>query len=168
MADGWAAIVLVGGAAVAAGQGSWFRHQRRQHHARVAARRLQAQAQADLTRLAKLTQPLEPAPGPGSSTIEEGPIFGPDLIGDFYRVVVAELQAWSDEAAVELEQLHGRRLLARRAALRALRTEIRAICTEIEERQTQASHPDRPLAPILERASLAAGLWPTSADVAER
>jgi hypothetical protein len=136
MADTWAAMILTAGTAVLAGQGPWRRYQRRQHHARVAARRLQRDGQADLTRLddrnrvlqEQVHRSLGPECAPDS-------LFGPDLIGDFHRLVIAELLVWADEAAKELERLSGRRLEARRQALRKLRTEIRALCAEIEERE---------------------------------
>ena len=138
MADGWAAGVLTAGMVLLAVRGPWERRRRLEHHASVAARRLQKGAQADLARLAARTQTRpEPIHATGEVLLPDpaGSIFGPDLIGDFYRVVIAELQIWADEAGEELERLHGHRLQARRAALRELRAEIRALCAEIEERE---------------------------------
>jgi hypothetical protein len=138
MADGWAAGVLAAGMVLLAGRGPWERRRRLEHHAGVAARRLQKGAQADLVRLTARTQTSpEPIQPTGEVLLPDsaGSIFGPDLIGDFYRVVIAELKIWADEAGEELERLHGRKLQARRAALRELRAEIRALCVEIEERE---------------------------------
>ena len=136
MADNWAAMILTAGTAALAVRTHWRRRQRRQHHARVAARRLQRVAQADLARLDDRNRTLQEqvrrslGPDGGPDTL-----LGPDLIGDFHRLVIAELRVWADEVAEELERLRGRRLEARRQALRKLRAEIRALCAEIEERE---------------------------------
>lgn len=141
MVTEWAVGLRGAGMARLAGRRPWGQHRRREQHARVAARRLHRQAQADLARLAEHTNP----------------VVGPGLIGDFHRTLVAELQTWADEAATELEQLRGQRLTARRLALRTLRAEVRALCAEIEERTTKWAAEDAAVA--LEKASFGAGLW---------
>jgi hypothetical protein len=72
-------------------------------------------------------------------------LLGPDLIGDFHRLVIAELRNWADEAAQELGRLRGRHLAERRVALRKLREEIRVLCDEIAAREaiwTAMAHPE--------------------------
>ena len=158
MVNTWTAAALSGGAALLAGQSPWEHYQRRQHHTRVAARRLHGQAQTELYRLAGQTRVRqEPFAGPDVLPDQTASIFGPDLIADFYRVVIAELQTWADEAAVELEHLRGRRLAARRTALRNLRAEIRVLCAEIEEQEERWGRSG--ITEALQEARFSAGLW---------
>lgn len=167
MADTWAAAVLSAGAALVAGQAPWERHQRRQHHARVAARRLHRQAQTDLARLTEQTRARQeqiPSVGENLPPDQDGSFVKSDPIGDFYRVVIAELQTWANEAAEEIEQLRGRRLATRRAALRALRAEIRSLCAEIEAQE--AVWAGDGITQALQRVSLSAGLWHLDLDAA--
>jgi len=165
MAGSWAGALRSAGAALLAGQVPWELHQRREHHTRVAARRLHRHAQTELARLsdqARARQERLRITGENLPSGLAGSIFGPDLIGDFYGVVIAELQTWANEAAGELEQLHGRRLAARRTALRNLRAEIRVVCAEIEEHQAKWAGEGAVVA--LERASFSAGLWHLERD----
>ena len=138
MTDGWAVAVLLAGTVLLAGRGPWLRRRRLQHHARVATRRLQRGAQVDLARLTRATRSHPKKDWQVGDELGSDPtasIFGPDLIGDFYQVVLAELQAWADEAGEELDSLRGPRLTDRRVALRRLRAEIRDLCGAIEERE---------------------------------
>ena len=96
---------------------------------------------------------------------QETGILGPDLIGEFHRIVVAELQTWADEAGEEMDRLRGRELAAKRASLRALRAEIRAVCAEIERREATWTAGNYAVA--LQRASLSTGLWHLGTDAAK-
>jgi hypothetical protein len=140
MANEWLAVALSTGVVLLAGQRQWERHQRRQRHARVAARRLQGQVRTELARLDQrneaLQEQIRTALG-ASALADPEAYFGPDLLADFYRIVLSELQVWAEEADEELDGLRGRRLASRRADLRALKAEIEEVCREIEAHQAK-------------------------------
>lgn len=141
MGTTWAEVVLSAGSSLLAGRSPWERRRRSQHHARVAVRRLRRGALADLARLEERSRALLDVQRPLGATGDHATDarLGPDRIGDFHRLIMAELKVWADEAAQEMEGLPGHELEGRRAALRRLRAEIQDLCAEIAERQAMWS-----------------------------